>query len=174
MQEPNHTELNESRKEGFKPAIVSCIINDKKILLLHKKEHNLWQLPQASLQNKEELADAVRRNIEEELGKAFITTCDPLFVYLGSDQIEMLPGKTKETEIQTDDGEVIHMKGKKFYFYAVATSTKDLTIDETQFDEYLWCKHKAGLFIASTIHQPGKKRVTTKIINLLKENNIIE
>lgn len=86
----------------------------------------------------------------------------------------MLPGKTKETEITTDEGTAVKMMGKKFYFFAIKTETKDIDIKETQFDDYLWCKAKAAVYIAGTIHQPGKRRVTAKIISLLKDAKFIE
>ncbi len=174
MEIPNQKELNDSRKEGFKPAVITCLLNNKQLLFFYKKEHRLWQLPQCSIKNLEDPIETVRRNIEEDLGKSFLTTCNPLFSLVGFDQIEMLPGKTKETEIATDEGGSVKMMGKKFYFFVVQTNARDLDIGETQFDDYLWCKAKAAVYIAGTIHQPGKKRVTSKIVSLLKDGKLIE
>ena len=46
IKEPSKEELDALRKEGIRPSVVGCFINNKKLLLVYQKTFNLWQLPQ--------------------------------------------------------------------------------------------------------------------------------
>jgi hypothetical protein len=54
MQFPSLEEIDQIRNSGFRPQIVGCFLNNKKILFLYKKNHDLWQLPQGGIDNGED------------------------------------------------------------------------------------------------------------------------
>ena len=174
MKIPTQKDLNEVRKTGFRPSVMCCCIHEKKVLMLYKKEYSLWMFPQGGVDNGEEIIGAVFREIQEELGEKFKKNCiqDEILVY-GDDQIEFLPEKQIADGLQTDDGISMTMIGKKFYFCAVASVSEELDIKDTEFDDYYWLEYQPAMFLAKKIHQPGKRRVTMKALNLLKEMDVI-
>lgn len=173
MKEPVLEDLDSDRKEGLRPSIVCCCINEKQLLFLHKKEYNLWMLPQGGVNNKETLGEALFRELTEEMGKEFTVNCEKDFIVLGDDVIEFLPGKHNVEDLFTDDGTKVELKGKKFYFCALACLNRDFDIGKTEFNDYFWLEYKGAKGMADKIYQKGKRRVTLKIIELLKENNLI-
>ena len=71
MQDPTQKQLEEIRKEGYKPGVVSCFVNNGNLLMMFKREYNLWMLPQGGIANQENAEQALDRQIQEELGKEF-------------------------------------------------------------------------------------------------------
>lgn len=170
---PTKETLDELRQEGFRPSVIICCINDKKVLMLHKKDYGIWMFPQGGINNDEDLNDAIFRQLEEEMGEEFVKNCDEDVIFFGDDQIEFLPGKHDNKKIVTGEGLEVDMIGKKFYLYAVACKKKDIDIKKTDFDDYFWLEYKPAMFLARKIYQRGKSRVTTKIIDLLKKEKLI-
>ena len=173
MKIPSLTDLNNDRKEGLRPSVVCCCVNEKQLLMLHKKEYNLWMLPQGGINNKESVEDALFRELEEEMGTAFVKNCEREFLVFGEDVIEFLPGKHGVDALKTDDDEEVEMIGKKFYFCGVACLNKEFDIKKTEFSDYFWLAHSGAKGLADKIYQRGKRRVTLKIVELLKENELI-
>ena len=120
MEKPTLEQLNEIRKEGFRPGVVACIIHNKKILLFFKKEYQLWMLPQGGINNKEEPGKALERTLIEELGVNFTKQLDfEKVAYLDSDRMEFMPGKHSVGNLEDDGGNPIEMLGKEYYFSVV-------------------------------------------------------
>jgi 8-oxo-dGTP pyrophosphatase MutT (NUDIX family) len=174
MNTPTLKDLNEVRKTGFRPSVICCCINDKKVLLMYKKEFSMWMFPQGGVNNKEEINQAALREITTELGQAVRANCveDDILVF-GDDQIEFLPEKQIPDGLQTDEGVVQKMLGKKYYFCAIASKSDVINIGETEFDDHYWLEYQPAMFLAKKVHQPGKKRITMKALNLLKELDLI-
>jgi hypothetical protein len=175
MEKPSLEQLNEIRKEGFRPGVVSCIIHNKKILLFFKKEYQLWMLPQGGINNKEDPNKALERTLREELGDNFTDTLDfEKVTYFDRDRMEFKPGRHSMGNLQDDEGNEINMLGKDYYICLVESSSDTLNIDETEYDEFFWLAFQEAKFIADRIYQKGKRRITLKIISELKNEGIIQ
>ena len=166
-------EIDKIRSGGFRPQIVGCFLNDKKILFLFKREHNLWQLPQGGIDNKETIGQAVIREMAEEMGSKFLDSCDKVFTMIGDDQIEFPPSTQNSRDLKTDKGKNIFMKGKKYFFIAINKINLHINIDDTEFNDYKWLLYNQAIELANQIHQRGKKRITINALNLLKKSELI-
>lgn len=163
---PSIEDINLIRRSGFRPQVVGCFLNNKKILFLFKKEHNLWQLPQGGVDNGETLEEAMIREMNEELGSNFLENAGTDSI-IGMDEIEF-PSETKNSrELKTDDGKSVFMKGKKYFFVAVNAKTEHLDIKETEFDDYRWCGNIKASELTALIYQSGKRRITEKALKIL-------
>ncbi|HDQ22453.1 MAG TPA: NUDIX hydrolase [Candidatus Uhrbacteria bacterium] len=171
-QDINLVQIDECRQAGLRPVAVACIIFNNKILMVYKKKYNLWQLPQGGIKNKELPRDALRREIKEELGKSFSLFEDDFF-YLGEGKIFFPFKKQGVRNLQTDEGEAVYMKGKKYFFYLVKAVKPEINLAETEFDGYQWVNYEQAKKSAENIYQKGKKRITLKVLNLLKNNSYI-
>ncbi len=170
MKTPTPKQLDEVRKEGFRPGVVACVINQNKILMFYKKEYGLWQLPQGRINNKEEPISALKRVIVEELGKSFaenLAYSNAEFVEI--DRMEFKPGRHKVGTLLDDGGNEVAMMGKEYYFCTVDSSSDKLEISETQFDQYFWMTFREAYFISDRIYQRGKRRITLKVISTLEQ-----
>jgi hypothetical protein len=170
----SNKDLNEARKQGFRPSVLCCCINENKVLILYNKEYSFWMFPQGGIENGEEDSSAIVRALQGDMGEVFISDCDTNYLLLGDEQVEFAPGKHNITELKTDEGVVVEPKGKKYYFYAVYKKDPNIDLANTQYSEYFWVGHKAGTFLANKIPQKGKKRITVKALELLKEKGLIE
>ncbi len=169
---PSLEEIDEIRRSGFRPQAVGCFLNGKKILFLFKEEHKLWQLPQGGIDNDETLGQAVSREMSEELGKEFIDAVKINSV-IGENQV-VFPSHTKGSrELQTDDGQEIFMKGKKYFFVAIDTDSTDLDIHKTEFDDYQWLPYDEALKLSQTIYQQGKQRITVDVLHTLHHLDLL-
>ncbi|OGC70189.1 hypothetical protein A2415_00770 [candidate division WWE3 bacterium RIFOXYC1_FULL_39_7] len=167
-------EIDEVRKTGYRPSVICCCVHDKKVLFLYKKEFSMWMFPQSSVRNKEELVEAAGREIREELGESFAKNCNSADAFaFGEDMIEFLPEKQNLEELKTDDGQECKMLGKKYFYCAVAAKDETLNISETQYDDHYWLEFQPAMFLAKKIHQPGKRRITMKALELLKSLDLI-
>ena len=172
MQLPSLEEIDAIRKSGYRPQVVGCFLNDKKILFLFKKEYNLWQLPQGGIDNQESIENAMIREMTEELGKKYADSMK-INCLVGYNQVEF-PNETKNLRnLITDDGQKIFMKGKKYFFIAADMNITSLNIKETEFDDFKWLNYDDAIELSKTIYQPGKQRVTVDALNKLKEAGLL-
>lgn len=172
MSSPSLEEIDAIRKSGFRPQVVGCFLNGKKILFLFKKEHNLWQLPQGGIDNRETVEQAVSREMSEELGKEFVGAAKINSV-VGENQVAF-PGHTKGSrELKTDDGQEIFMKGKKYFFVSIDTEREGLEIKNTEFDDYQWLPYDEALELSQTIYQQGKQRITLDVLHTLHHLDLL-
>lgn len=167
-------EIDQIRKKGFRPQVVGCFLNDGKVLLVYKKEHDLWQFPQGGIDNGETMEEALVREMAEELGEKFTETSNEHISLISEAKVEFPANKQDVRNLQTDDGEPVTMKGKKYFFLAAIALEPEINIAETEFDEYRWVSHEEGLELAEKIYQKGKKRITVKVLSKLKELELIK
>ncbi len=169
---PNLAEIDQARRSGFRPGVVGCFLNDKKILFLFKEKHNLWQLPQGGIDNKESIEQATRREMREELGKKF-TTSMKIHSLIGQNQVEFPDNNKNSRDLVIDAGKKIFMQGKKYFFIAIDIKIPNLNIKETEFDDYSWLDYADALILAKTIYQQGKQRVTLDALKSLHELDLL-
>lgn len=166
-------QIDKIRQKGFRPEVVVCFLNEKKVLLLFKRRHNLWQLPQGGIDNKESAEDALVREMTEEMGNKFMDSCDKDFTLIGEDKIGF-PLRTQESEeLKMDQGKDSFMKGKKYFFYTINTRTQETNINETEFDDYVWLSYQEAKALTKLIYQRGKRRITIKALELLEGLELI-
>ncbi len=172
---PTIKKLDEVRLTGYRPTVVVCFVNARKTVLFFKKEYRLWLLPQSGIDAKDSPEKSAGKLISEELGANYLKKCEKSLEYLGEDQVEFLPEKQTGEEMELSDGsKKIKIVGKHYYFYAVNVNTDEVTLSDTIYDEYYWLESKPALALSSKIYQPGKRRITMKAINLLKEKNLVD
>lgn len=172
MQALTIDEIDNIRQSGFRPQVVGCFLKDKKILFLYKKEHDLWQLPQGGIYNRETIEKAIIREMSEELGEEFVNHAK-LQEIIGADAVEF-PEQTKGSrELKSDDGQTIFMKGKKYFFGVINTDILDLDINKTEFKDYKWLDFDDALALAGMIYQRGKKRITLGVLNKLQSVGLL-
>ncbi len=172
MQFPSLEEIDQIRMSGYRPQIVGCFLNDKKILFLFKEEYNLWQLPQGGIDNQESIEQATLREMTEELGEKFAASMK-INSLLGQNQIEFPDEAKNSRNLKTDNSEEIFMKGKKYFFIAVDTDVADLNIKETEFDDFKWLNFEDAIGLANTIYQLGKQRITIDVLKTLHSSGLL-
>ncbi len=173
MKEPSLIEIDGERKRGLRPEVIMCFTFDSKLLFVLKREYRLWQLPQGTVENREDPKESLKREVGEELGKAFALSCEQESTFFGEDESEFLPEKYGMKELKTDAGEEILMKGKKYYFYAMKATTDKMDLSETEFDDYIWFSYNSSIAISQKMYQPSKRRISAKIADSLKEMKLI-
>ena len=175
MNEPTLEEINSARKQGLRPGVVVCIVNgEKKLLMFHKSEYSEWQIPQGSIANKETPHEAIYREMMEELGEAVVKTFKDPVTYLGTESLEFPPQRHGVKELQTDEGEEILMKGKKYYFYVIYSDIENINAQETEFDACFWVTAKEARYLADASKAVNKKQLILNIISQLIEKNFLE
>jgi len=107
MKQPTISEIDQIRNEGFRPQIVGCFLNDKKILFLYKKKHDLWQFPQGGIDNGETVEVAFFREMAEELGEEFAKSCNKNILLIGSDEVNFPAHSQGSRELKNDTGQDI-------------------------------------------------------------------
>lgn len=170
MKIPDLKEIDGYRKGGFRPQAVGCLIRDQKILLLFDRRYKIWQLPQGGIDNKEKLREALMREITEELSANFVKECTvPEDFLLNCEKVEFPSKPQGSRELTTDSGDKVKLLGKKYFFCLVYYEGKEpFDLKASQFDDYLWASFKQAKFLAETISQRGKKRITLNTLNHLK------
>ena len=166
-------QIDNVRKKGLRPQVVACFIYEHKLLMVYKKKYDLWQLPQGGIDNNEYVEQTLFREMKEELGEKFIKQIDNRALYLGDDQIIFPPKTQGSRNLRTDAGKMVEMKGKKYYFYAIEANKPKIDLRQSEFNDYKWVNYAQGINLAKTIYQKGKKRITLKALDLLKEQKII-
>ncbi|MFA6422555.1 MAG: NUDIX domain-containing protein [Candidatus Buchananbacteria bacterium] len=173
MQDLTLLEIDQIRKSGYRPQVVGCFLKDKKILFVYKKEYDLWQLPQGGIDNKEIIEDAFFRETGEELGDKFLKSCDKNILLVGDDKVDFPSSTQGARDLKDDLGEKIFMKGKCYFFICCQVNDDKIDISDTEFDDYKWISYEEAINLCNSIYQKGKKRITIKALNLLKQSALI-
>jgi len=164
--------IDDIRQKGFRPQVVGCFLNNNKILFLYKKKHSLWQLPQGGIDNKETVRQAIKREMQEELGEKFIKNCDFYNIEITEEAQLEFPKKTKGSrDLKTDTGKEMFMKGKRYLFIKIKVNSPELDIDQTEFDNHKWLNFKDAIILSNKIYQIGKRKITLKAIKSIGLNN---
>ncbi len=153
--------------------VVQDFVNNQKILLVYKQAHDLWQLPQGGIDNNETVEKAFFREFAEELGESFMRGCDKNIKMLGAKEVKFSHGKKNIRELNSDAGEQLDMKGKKYFFIAANVVNDRVDLSESEFDDYQWLTFAQAISQAQTITQPRKQLTTIKALNLLKKKEVI-
>ena len=173
--DPSLGDLDNDRKEGLRPSVVGCFLNSGKILFVYQKIHQLWQLPQGGVDNKETLTEAFKREMIEELGSDFVKQTSFKPTFLSVDKIEFPPDKQGLRELKLDAGEPITMKGKKYYFlYATSSSTNLKFPTNEEYNDFKWVDYDEAKKLAETSAQGGKLRITTAVLENLKTKDLLK
>ena len=167
-------EIDKIREKGFRPQVVGCFLNNGRLLIVYKKEHDLWQLPQGGIDNHETMEEALVREMIEELGEKFVVSGNEYISLIAEAKVEFPANKQDARNLQTDSGDAVTMKGKKYFFLAAVAFNTNIDIKDTEFDDYKWVSYDEGMILAGKIYQKGKKRVTLKVLNKLKELALIK
>ena len=170
----NSSEIEQIRKKGLRPQVVACIISDRKLLLVYKERYKLWQLPQGGIEPGETIEAALSREMAEELGESIVKSFEKEIILVGENKVFFPKNKLNSRKLYSATGEEIEMKGKHYFFVAVRTQEKSIKINDTEFDDYLWCSYNEAMKKVDEIYQPGKKRVTEQVVNELKSQRLID
>lgn len=164
------------RKNGFRPEAVSVCIFEKKVMFLFKAEYQLWGLSQGGIQVGEDLETALWREVKEELGSQFLeqSCSNKEFQFFMEDKITFPTEKQNKNELITEDGDVVWMRGKHYFFSLIHCIDTHIDMEESEFDNAIWVNYADAQDLLETIYQKGKKRQIGKVIEFLYKNNIIE
>ena len=173
IKEPTKEELDALRKEGLRPSVVGCFINNKKLLMVFQKTFNLWQLPQGGIENGQSLFEGFDKEIAEEVTDDFVKTHKELKI-IGVDKIEFPPSKQGLRDLKTDSGEEVVMKGKYYYFVVTNTDETKITTDATEFSDYKWLNFEESYKLIKETNTGGKLRIYTQLLHLLKTQGYLE
>ncbi len=175
IKEPTLKELDEIRKEGFRPGVVACIIHQKKVLMLYKKEYRIWMFPQGGIENKEVPLASLRRNLADDLGEEFMQYIDfSKVLIVDKDRMEFKPGSHEVEELFDDAGNKLQLIGKEYLFCVLNADSNKLKIENTKYDEVFWMSFREAYFVADRMYQKGKRRITLKVLNALENFGLIE
>ena len=174
MTSPSIKKIDEIRHEGFRPGVVGCFLFEKKLLLLFKREYNLWLLPQGGIDNKEKPEEALKREMSEEMGEEFVKSWKrnkPKFIF--EDRIEFREDKQGTRELATDAGEEVKMFGKHYYYFAVEVKDEEIEINDTEFDDYVWADFTQAKFLAKRIYQKNKAVAMQEVTEILAKEKLV-
>ena len=174
LHKPSLTDLDNIRRTGFRPSVVGCFLNNKKILLVYHQGHNLWQLPQGGVDNKLNLDEAFVKEMSEAVTADFLQDSDPQTKLIAVNQIEFPPSKQNLTPLATDNGESIPMKGKYYYFLTSQAKSTQITIGSTEFDDYRWLSYDECIKVIKQTNVGGKLRITLNLLNTLKDQGLLQ
>ncbi len=172
MNYPSLQEIDKIRRQQLRPEVVGCVLCKWKLLFVYDKERQLWQLPQGGIRNKESIPEAIKREMAEELGEKFSQNLK-INSLVGEDKIIFPKQKQDSRRLQTDQGENVAMKGKKYFFIALNAPQLDLDISDTEFDNYKWFSYDSAMLFANMIYQKGKRRLTKNILSVLRDKRLI-
>lgn len=173
MDQVNLEKLDDIRKKGLRPQVVGCFIHDKKVLFVFKKKYDLWQIPQGGIDNKENLKDALNREMSEELGTDFASNIGDEYEIIGEDEMYFPQHVQGARELLTDDGSAVLMLGKYYYFVVSEVKKSKLDIEATEFDDYKWVSYDEAQDLIDKIYQPGKRRITIESVNQLQNKGYL-
>jgi len=171
--DPSLSDLDNLRKQGLRPSIVGCFLNDKKILLAYQKSFNQWFLPQGGVENKQNIKDAFFKELAEEVTEDFLKTCDPNIQLVAEDKIEFPPSKQGLRDMFTDSGESIVMKGKYYYFFVANSKKTEITLGATEFDDLKWLNFDEAYKLIKETNTGGRLRMIANLLHVLKDKNLL-
>ncbi|HSV94826.1 MAG TPA: NUDIX domain-containing protein [Spirochaetia bacterium] len=172
--EPTLDDLDKDRVEGLRPSVVGCFLNSGKILFVYQKIHQLWQLPQGGVDNHEDLVQAFKREMTEEIGEEFVKQTSFKPTLFSADKIEFPPDKQGLRELKLDSGADVTMKGKKYYFlYATSVSVNLKFPSDEEYSDFKWVNFNEALELAKSSAQGGKLRITTAALEILKSKDLL-
>lgn len=172
--EPTQEKIEHIREKGYRPDVVFCVLHNKRLLLVYKAEHKLWQIPQGGIDHGETPEQAILRELSEELGSTFASQLEKEYTYFGEDFITFHPSIVKEKQLYLDEKQTILMKGKHYFLYAIQSPTDELVIEETQFDEHSWNTYADAMEKAETIYQAKKRLLTINTIRGLQYKGLLD
>ena len=173
LSDPSLADLDALRKEGLRPSIVGCFLNDKKILLAYQRSFNQWIIPQGGVDNKETLKEAFFRELAEEVTEDFLKTCDPNIQLVAEDKIEFPPSKQGLRDMFTDSGESVVMRGKYYYFFVANTKKTEITLGATEFDDLKWLNFDEAYKLIKETNTGGRLRMIANLLHVLKDKNLL-
>ena len=173
IKEPTKDELDALRKQGLRPSIAGCFLNNKKLLLVYQKTFNLWQIPQGGIENNQSLFEGFDKEMSEEITEEFVKTHEDLkLIY--TDKIEFPPSKQGLRDLKTDKGEEVTMKGKYYFFVTTNTKEEKITVDATEFTDYKCLNFEESYKLIKETNSGGKLRIYTQLLHVLKDNGLLE
>lgn len=170
VQEPNLRELEEIRRQGFRPGVVVCLVKDHKLLMTYIGEFALWQIPQGGIEVDETLKGGLVSTITEELGEDIAQHIDLNTELIGEDRMEFPDSGGKKFESK---GGLVLMKGKHYYITVAKLHGGEIDLLKSEISIGRWVNFSEGMDLCTKIYQKGKKRVTETVLKLLKEKEFI-
>jgi 8-oxo-dGTP pyrophosphatase MutT (NUDIX family) len=174
MKAPEKEQINEIRKTGFKPGVVCCFVNDRKLLFLFSKEYNIWMLPQGGIDNNETPEAAIYREMAEELGEKFVKNISEIKELVHADELEFSNNKRFDKFLKTDEGEELRMLGKFYFFFVIETKNQLSDISSTEFDQVFWVNYTQAKYLTSKMYIPNKAEIISKVLDIIRKKGYIE
>ena len=173
LKEPSLEELDGLRKQGLRPSVVGCFLNNKKILLAYQKSFNQWTLPQGGVDNGKTIKETFFQEMGEEVTEDFIKTCSEDIKLVAVDKIEFPPSKQGLRDMVTDSDEPVVMKGKYYYFYTSDAQSTDITIGASEFDDIKWLNYDEAYKLIKETNSGGRLRTITNLLRVLMEKGLL-
>jgi hypothetical protein len=164
--EPDIAGIEAVRSQGFQPVVMSGFLQNDKILLLHQRTHNNWQLPQSNLQNKTALLADFAKIVSSEVGPDFAKSSQDILL-IGDDQIEFPPDVRNTKQVKLDSGAGVDLVGKKYYFFTAKIGDVDVQANSREYDQYVWVGLQQAKDLVKTTNVGGKLRITDRFIDHL-------
>jgi 8-oxo-dGTP pyrophosphatase MutT (NUDIX family) len=171
---PSNEELETLRRSGMRPQVVGCFLREGKVLFVYSEQYDLWMFPQGGIDNGETPFDALKREMQEELGETFCAEAMYEQAEFFLKTVIPFPVKKHGTrELHTDDGEPVKMIGKTYFAAFVPAGTKDIVLDESEFDDAMWLHGADAYTLINQLYQRRKQVQMRKIVDvLLKEGKL--
>ncbi len=166
-------QLDQDRKDGFRPSIMLIFTHEKKILVFFAKEYQQWVFPQAGVENSENFENALIRLINDEVGAYVIEKLGDPLVLVGEKK-STFPNRIQGSkDLRTDDGAEVMMVGKKYYIFTASLTDQRIDISKSVFGDFFWLTEKEARFIFTNMLYVNKKEVFLFALDSLKQKGII-
>jgi len=165
--------IDEKRKNGLRPEVVGCFVNNMKVFVFYDKKHEIWQFPQGGIDNHESVKDALKREMIEECGQRFYSQVSDI-QFLAEDKIVFPQKYWGSRSLRSDEGREVKMKGKHYFAFVLETKTGSLILQKSQFDDYICANYDQALSLFEDIYQAGKRRLSLNFLQHLYGNKLIK